>query len=183
MSGGTASSQAARFERDGVAVYEGVLDADEVACLREEVRRLTSAIAPELRSVQFSQPHLFFRWAHGLSRHPGILALVEPLIGPDILAHSSTIFYKAPRDAGFVSWHQDGHYWGIEPPQLVSAWVALTDSTTANGCLRAVLGSHKLGPMAHGESAVSPNNLLRSGLQITMPVEPARIRDLKLRAG
>ena len=132
------------FERDGVVSQENVLSGAEVVRYRMEVRRLLDGISPELRSIQFGQAHLYFRWAYQLVRHPRILKIIEPLIGPDILAHSSTIFYKAPRDPGFVSWHQDGYYWGLEPPELVSAWVALTDSTRANGCLRAVVGSHEL---------------------------------------
>ena len=82
-----------------------------------------------------------------------------------------------------MSWHQDGYYWGLEPPELVSAWVALTDSTRANGCLRAVVGSHEFGAMPHAETATSQDNLLRSGLQIRERIDRARVRDLVLRAG
>src|SRR6266852_666198 len=36
----------------------------------------------------------------------------------------------------------DRRLWGLSEPQLVSAWIALTDSTIDNGCLRALPGTH-----------------------------------------
>jgi ectoine hydroxylase-related dioxygenase (phytanoyl-CoA dioxygenase family) len=51
--------------------------------------------------------------------------------------------YRYPHDSSYISWHQDGHYWGLSAPGLVSAWIALSDSTPANGCMRAWPGSHR----------------------------------------
>ena len=41
-----------------------------------------------------------------------------------------------------VPWHQDGGYWPLEPMDVVSLWLAVTDSTLANGCLKLLPGSH-----------------------------------------
>jgi len=41
-----------------------------------------------------------------------------------------------------VPWHQDGGYWPLEPMEVVSLWLAVSDSTGANGCLKLVPGSH-----------------------------------------
>lgn len=38
---------------------------------------------------------------------------------------------------------QDALYVGLDPPDVVTAWLALTPSTVANGCLRVKLGSHQ----------------------------------------
>eukprot|EP00959_Pyramimonas_sp_CCMP1952_P198145 4144584-Pyramimonas_sp.AAC.1 len=51
----------------------------------------------------------------------------------DILCWSTDIFVKEPMDGKFVSWHQDAAYVGMDPPDVLTAWVALTDSTRANG--------------------------------------------------
>ena len=32
-----------------------------------------------------------------------------------------------------MSWHQDATYWGLSEPDVVTAWVAFTESTPANG--------------------------------------------------
>ena len=60
-------------------------------------------------------------------RHPAILDTVESIIGPDILCWSSRFFIKAPGDGGFVSWHQDVTYWGIDVfENILTAWIALS---------------------------------------------------------
>ena len=41
-----------------------------------------------------------------------------------------------------MPWHQDGAYFDLQPQVLVSAWIAVTESTLENGCLKVVAGSH-----------------------------------------
>jgi ectoine hydroxylase-related dioxygenase (phytanoyl-CoA dioxygenase family) len=50
-------------------------------------------------------------------------------------------------------------YWPFEPYELVSAWIALDDSTTENGCVRYFAGSHRLGMLPHTPSGVTGNSL------------------------
>ena len=57
-------------------------------------------------------------------RKPAILDAVEDVIGPDFLVWGASFFNKAPGSPDFVSWHQDATYWGLEPPDIVTAWVA-----------------------------------------------------------
>ena len=35
-------------------------------------------------------------------------------------------YLVVPQTKSFVSWHQDSTYWGLEPPDIVTAWVAFT---------------------------------------------------------
>jgi len=46
-----------------------------------------------------------------------------------------------------VGWHQDRHYWDVwdDDSELFTAWVALSDVTTASGAMRFVRGSHHWG--------------------------------------
>ena len=74
------------------------------------------------------KPHLLFTWLNELIRHPRILDAVEDIIGPDILCWGTSFFIKEARNPGYVSWHQDSTYWGLEPPDIITAWVAFTDS-------------------------------------------------------
>ncbi|MFE5320598.1 phytanoyl-CoA dioxygenase family protein [Paenibacillus sp. NPDC056579] len=56
------------------------------------------------------------------------------------------IQYKPPVIGGPTRWHQDHPLWPIiQPPDLVSAWVALDDATIENGCMWMVPGSHRWG--------------------------------------
>ena len=74
---------------------------------------------------------------------PDVLSAVEQLIGPDFLMWGSALFGK-PGDGGKETpLHQDGEYWPIKPLASCTVWLALDDSTSENGCLRVIAGSHR----------------------------------------
>ena len=88
------------------------------------------------------KPHLLHPWMDRLVRHPAILDAVEDVLGPNLFCWGSQFFIKDARDQAYVSWHQDGTYWGLSSPDVVTAWVALTPSLPENGCMRVVPGTH-----------------------------------------
>ena len=71
--------------------------------------------------------NLLFPWCDELIRHPRILDCIEDIIGPDILCWNVHLFAKDPDGTSYVSWHQDAAYWGLEPADVVTAWVALSE--------------------------------------------------------
>ena len=89
-----------------------------------------------------------------LARRAGarLLDAVEGVIGPDILCWASSFFTKEAHDPSYVSWHQDLTYWGLEPADIVTAWIALSPSTPESGCMRVVPGSHKRDVLPHTET-------------------------------
>ncbi|MFW7346866.1 MAG: phytanoyl-CoA dioxygenase family protein [Pigmentiphaga sp.] len=93
--------------------------------------------------------HLYLKWADEIVRHPRVLDAVQDLIGPDILVFHLTCWIKEPRTGAFVSWHQDSTYFGLEPAQHVTAWVALSPSNEESGCVQVVPGSHARGQQRH----------------------------------
>ena len=60
------------------------------------------------------KPHLVYPFLDEIIRHPTILDAVEKILGPDIICWQCRFFIKNPGDGGFVSWHQDISYWGID---------------------------------------------------------------------
>ena len=106
--------------------------------------------------------HLCFRWSYDLSFEGAILDVVEDLIGPDILCFASRFWMKGPGDGAYVPWHQDSAYFGLDPHDLVAVWVALTDSSPANGCVRVIPGSHHWPAQTHTETP-DEKNLLACG--------------------
>ena len=54
----------------------------------------------------------------------------------------TSFFIKEPRNTGFVSWHQDATYWGLEPPDVVTVWIAFTEANRDNGCMAFIPGTH-----------------------------------------
>jgi non-haem Fe2+, alpha-ketoglutarate-dependent halogenase len=129
----------------------------------------------------YGQCHLHFRWAFELATHPNLLDVVEDVVGPDILVHSTTLFCKQPHDPAFISWHQDAYSWRLDDPRLVTAWVALTESTPENGCMRVLPGTHRE-RLSH-EARPHPDNMLASGLSVAEGVDGSRAVDFVLGPG
>jgi ectoine hydroxylase-related dioxygenase (phytanoyl-CoA dioxygenase family) len=169
-----------RFQGDGVVSPVDVLSTDEVARARRELDQLERRLGARLRRIDHC--HLFFPWAFDLVRHPRVVDAVEDLLGPDVFVHSSRVFYKHAHDPAYVTWHQDGIYSGLNSAPVLSAWVAITASTPASGCVRVVAGSHRTHPLSHRET-FAPDNLLNHGEEICCKIDPARVRDLVLSPG
>ncbi|HIL17879.1 MAG TPA: phytanoyl-CoA dioxygenase, partial [Gammaproteobacteria bacterium] len=86
-----------------------------------------------------------------------------------------------PEDPGYVSWHQDATYWGLDQPDVCTAWIALTPSTRANGCMRVASGSH--GKQLTHTDTFHKDNLLSRGQEINAEVDEKNAVDLELSPG
>ncbi len=93
------------------------------------------------------------------------------------------MFYKPPKDSSYVSWHQDSFYSGLHLTPSTSAWIALTPSCRANGCVRVIPRSHKQGSLDHDNVHDDPNLLNRRGERIKMDVDESQAVDVVLRPG
>jgi len=108
------------------------------------------AMAPKLEQVLASQgpalePCLFRHFdsplAHELCSHPAVTERIASILGPELLLWHSRFFPKPPGDIE-VPWHQDGHYWPLDPVVNVSMWLAIDHATRDNACLQVFPGSH-----------------------------------------
>ncbi len=173
-------AQAAGFRRDGFVFPIDGLSTGEaaaaVACL-ERYERDTGSTAQATLALK---SHVPFRVLSDIVRHPRILDAVEDLIGPDILCWGSSFFVKEAHDPGYVSWHCDTYYYGIEPQETVTAWVAFTPATRQAGCIRCIPGSH-LRETAFDETPDAHNMLTRG--QTTREVDEARAVYMPLETG
>ena len=93
---------------------------------------------------------------------PEILDAVSLLLGDDIIVWASNIFCKVGKGDKATPWHQDGLYWPMRPLRACSVWIAIDHSTSENGCLKIVPGSHK-------EQRVLRHGADNSGQQILWP--------------
>jgi len=170
-----------QYQERGYYAPVPVMSRDAAAVIR---RRLEAYEAEHgaLRGETRHKSHLLFTWLDALIRHPAILDAVEDVIGPDILCWGSSFFIKEAHNPAFVSWHQDSTYWGLEPPDIITAWVALSDSTAANGAMRVIPGTHKMDQVAHRDT-FSPDNLLSRGQEIAVEVDEREAAMLELQAG
>ncbi len=158
-----------------------VLSAGEAREYRERLELIERDLGGPLRGVYRIKPHLLLTWLAELVRHPAILDAVEDVIGPDILCWNTSFFTKEARSPGFVSWHQDATYWGLSEPDVVTAWVAFTESTPANGNMRVIPGSHRT-QVPHVDT-FHPDNLLSRGQEISVEVDESQAADIVLQPG
>ncbi len=177
--------QIAQYRNDGFVF--------PVDCLtREEVRHYHSKLEAfereqggtfgKLPNLVRSKSHLLFTWMDELVRHPTILDAVESLIGPNILIYHLTSWLKEPSEPSHVSWHQDGTYFGLEPYEQITAWIALTDATPEMGCIKIIPGSQVIGQRPHKDTA-TPGNLLSRGQTIDHKLDYTNYVMMPLQAG
>lgn len=113
-----------------------------------------------------------------LCSHPGIVARVAPLLGEDLVVWRSIFFSKGP-GAMEVPWHQDGHFWKLDPPVTVTAWLAIDRAHRDDHCMEVIPGTHK---------AALPHVAAPRGAQFAETIDPAaldvaRAVDLPVDAG
>jgi len=169
-----------RFERDGALHPIPILSAGEVARYRGALMEIEAHLSARLR--RFDMAHLFFHWVYELATHPRVVAVMRELIGPDLFLHSTRVFCKHPDDGSYVSWHQDGLYTNLNSKPAPSAWIALTDSTVENGCVRVIPGSHTHPKLPHRET-YADDNLLNHGEEVLLSVDESKAVDMELKAG
>jgi len=170
------------FDRDGFHFPVRVFDPDEIAGHRARLEAFERRVGGPLRGQLRNKPHLLFRWADEIVRHPRILDAVEDVLGPDLMVWSANFFTKEASDPSYVSWHQDSTYWGLSEPDVVTAWVAFSDSVPENGCMRVMPGTHLMDQLPHVDT-FAEGNLLTRGQEVQVDVNPALAVDISLQPG
>lgn len=181
MHGALTPAEVAAYHDRG---YHAPLDAfppGEAARLMERLRATEARLGAPLAGRMNQKPHLILPWAHEVVTHPAVLDAVASVLGPDILCWGSQFFIKGAGDAAFVSWHQDGTYWGLSSPDVTTAWIAFTPSTPESGCMRVVPGSHRT-QVPHTDT-FARDNLLSRGQEVAVAVEERDAVDLVLQPG
>jgi non-haem Fe2+, alpha-ketoglutarate-dependent halogenase len=170
-----------RYANDGLLFPIRVLSAAQAVRYRDALEQVAQVCGDDYR--RFDNLHLFFPWAYRLATDEQLLNAVEAILGRDLVVDGTLVFYKPPRDSSYASWHQDSVYSGWHLTPSVSAWIALTPSERANGCMRAIPGSHKDGLLEHDTVTGDPNLLNRRGERIRMDVDESQAVDIVLQPG
>jgi phytanoyl-CoA hydroxylase len=176
-----ASAERAQFDEKGYTLFRGVLDPALVAEADAHVDWLLEknpGLRPEQLGHQLAQHDAF--WVRLIS-DPRLLDVAEQFIGPDIALFATHYICKPPRDGEAVLWHQDGQYWPLDPPEVVTLWLAVSESTPANGCMRVIPGTQNLEYQPHHQQTDSPN-VLGSGMDKSA-VDEGQAVDLVLDPG
>jgi hypothetical protein len=154
------AEQIEHYQQYGFLAGLRVLDDVQVDALRASLDRLTDPKHPgnslfyEFHSNESSNPettlfHALGAWRveeafHDILWNPAFTVPAYQLLGGAVRFWHDQLFCKPAHHGGVVAWHQDYSYWTrTQPMSHLTCWIALDDSTTANGCLWYVPGSHR----------------------------------------
>ncbi|WP_299303471.1 phytanoyl-CoA dioxygenase family protein [uncultured Litoreibacter sp.] len=177
-----------QYWQDGFLFPVPVMDPAEAAEMRAELEQierdwLDADLPLPLNTYKRVNANIVMPLAHRIAMHPGVLDVVEGVLGPDILVFSAEFFIKEPRTTQIVSMHQDLTYWGLGAVDgLVTAWIALSPATPASGCMDFVRGSHKDAILPH-EDTFDANNLLSRGQEVAVDVDEADKVNIEIHPG
>jgi ectoine hydroxylase-related dioxygenase (phytanoyl-CoA dioxygenase family) len=181
MAGPLSPAQLAAYRARGYHFPVRAFPETEAEALRERLCATEERAGGRLAGRMNQKPHLLFPWICDLIRDPRVLDPVESVLGPDILCWGTQFFAKGAGDPAYVSWHQDGTYWGLSSPDVVTAWIAFTPSVPESGCMRVVPGTH-LRQLEHSDTFAEAN-LLSRGQEIAAEVDEREAVDIVLRPG
>jgi ectoine hydroxylase-related dioxygenase (phytanoyl-CoA dioxygenase family) len=178
------SQVAADYARDGFVFPLDILSADEAKTLRNDLEAAEAKYAddPKKRAMARGFPARLMPSFDALIRHPNMIAAASAVLGPDLLVWNSSMFIKEANTPNYVSWHQDLTYWGLDEPDEVTIWVALSPASIEAGCMRFVPGSHRERIQPHADS-FSADNLLTRGQELQVDVREEDAVDAALKTG
>ena len=169
------------FDRDGYVIVREAIDEELAGEAREHVHWLLArhpGTRPEQLHADLAREDPF--WIRLVS-DPRLLDIAGQFVGPNIALFATHYICKPPYDGQAVLWHQDGIYWPLDPMEVVTLWLAVSDSTPENGCMRVIPATHRTG-LTPVEERVDVANVLGSGLS-PENVDASKAVDIILRAG
>ena len=174
------SNQLKQYNDNGYVAPIDILSTEEAFKARQEIELIEKEMPSEIDKSGRYNVHLISPELDKIVHNSKILDAVESIIGKNILVCSTTLFIKNPNQTGYVSYHQDAKYIGLEPHNWVTAWVAITDSYEENGCMRMWPGSH-IEIRDHNQK-FDQGNLLTRG-QTVENVPENDVQSVELKAG
>lgn len=155
-----------QFDRDGFVIVRQMLSPGDFAELTSQLDRYIREVVPglppsdafydadksrpeTLKQMQRMEQDAYFA---GYVKHPVWKKLAEGLLGEEANASGAEWFNKPPATNHITPPHQDNYYFCLQPPQVLTMWLALDTVDEENGCLRYVPGSHLRGIRPHGRT-------------------------------
>jgi len=170
-----------RYHEKGYVTFPDVLDSDLIAQADSHIDWLLGR-HPDLRPEQLG--HRLSRddpfWLRLVS-DDRLLDIAEQFIGPDVALFATHYICKPPRTGQAVHWHQDGAFWPLDPMDVVTLWLAISESDSENGCLRVLPESHTR-ELAGMKETDGTNSVLRSQI-IDAQLDNAQPVDVSLKPG
>jgi len=165
----------AKYRSDGYFITPVMYDESQLAELRDEAHHLWQQAIEQADQdkVEKTRRLAFVGWLHERSavfarflKSKPLLDVARQMLGDDVDIAGNQLVLKAPNPEGrnTFAWHQDSFYaaqqeWDkqiiLDDSRTFQCWVALTDATVENGCLRVIPGDHRNGLLEHGRDPVN----------------------------
>ena len=116
------------YSEEGFVSPIDIFSKEEALEIRKEIENIEKKWPNELEGPGRNYVHLISPIFDKVVHNSKILDAVESIIGKNILVCGTTLFIKNSNEKGFVSYHQDAKYIGLDPHNWVTAWIAVTDS-------------------------------------------------------
>jgi non-haem Fe2+, alpha-ketoglutarate-dependent halogenase len=178
-------AQVEQYRHDGYLFPFAALSAAERAECNAGLARFEGWLGKPVNQGDFrwrSASYAILPWVDALVRNPKILDVVEDLIGPDILVYTATWFIKEAESPSFAAWHQDATYFGLDPYEHVTAWVALSEAGAAAGCMEVVSSQERPRQFSHAALRLE-HSINGAGQAIVKPFDEAGAVMMELPAG
>ncbi len=170
------------YEEDGYYNAIPVLSEEELERIHEGYLAYQDKVPKHIADPYKHKVHLLSSWADTLVHHPKVLDAVEAVLGENILCWTSNLLVKDAKSGAFVSWHQDSGYWGLEPAEVVTAWIALTPSTKDSGCMQVLPATHRGEDYSHRDT-FDKDNMLTRGQELELEIHADDTVALELQPG
>jgi len=178
------ASLTSEYTERGFVSPVDIVDSSEAATLLRDLESAELALASDAEKLALlhAYPDRLLPSFDRLIRLPAIIDAVSQLLGPDLHVWSAALFDKSANSSKIVSWHQDLTYWGLDNAEEVTAWLALTPTTVASGCMYFIPGSHQQRQVQHIDT-YAENNLLSRGQEIAVEVNQDEAIAIELNPG
>lgn len=154
------------FNDNGYVMVEDAVTPDQLATLRkithdliEQSRALTESddrfdlddghTADNPRLTRIKLPHKQDPYYWEVLTNSRITAVLNELLGPDVLLQTAKLNTKAPGGGAAVEWHQDWAFYPHTNDSMLAVGLMIEDVDMANGPLQVIPGSHKGPVLAH----------------------------------
>ncbi len=192
LEAGAAPEASAQLEREGWAVLRGLLSADDVARVADDVERVYREYQADVRHRTTDRPEFRYEMynrsatVQQLIGHRGVLDVIEPVLGPDchVIANQA---WKNPPDHGGGPWHCDagphvprpeGVPWDDRIPYpifVVGVHFWLSQVTAESGPTAVIPGSHRSGRLPPREQAWDPDLTYEGRRSVAPEAEPGDV--------
>ena len=142
----TVNPSTLEFRRQGYVVRNLAVSPDELAMLRRVCDTLLDEPVDDggngRHRIGLGKDRRFL--AHRHAEFPELerflllgsaARIAARLLGPECMLFNEQFVVKGAGSGAGFAWHQDSAYVGFDHDPYLSIWIALDDTTTANGCL------------------------------------------------